>query len=93
MEAGLPEIVQTQNTFNNLCCENHISSNSVSVYNNTPSFELIMPGQKIIHSYGVPAGLSIHQQYIIKVSDSNSRPPGTWCPDDPSCPLLCIFRI
>jgi hypothetical protein len=93
MEVCQPESTQAQNTFSNLCCEDNISTNFLSDYNNTPSVELTVPGQKIHQPYGIPFSLSMNQQYIIKVQDSNSRPPGIYYPDDPSCPFLCIFRI
>ena len=93
MESCLPVINSTQKSLSDNCCENHISSFSLNYFESTSSLNLSTPIQKIIHIFKTPVSLLMSQEYLFKVSGSNTSPPGFYYPECLSSPILCVFRI
>jgi len=81
-----------ENSYNGLCCEDHISDYSLCSYEYTTSTELTLPGQKLPTFQDAPGSLLTGQEYTLGISGSNLSPPGEY-QNSQSCPVLCTFRL
>ncbi len=93
MEVCIPESNSSINSYRNNCCEDHVTAFSLGYYEDNASPELNVPEQRITHSFGTPCLFSLSQENVLKISNFNLSPPGTYCPENLSCPVLGVFRI
>jgi hypothetical protein len=93
MERCITGAGTTQKTYSDNCCENHISAFSLGNYESTTSLLPGSPEQKTIHFSGIPVYPLLSHDYSFKAYGSNTSPPGNYCPENLSIPILCVFRI
>jgi hypothetical protein len=82
-----------QDIFVKHCCDDVISSYSIST-NYFPSFYFAKdPGQRVIHIINVPSDLLVSQEISLDTSVSKKRPPGTFSPRSVDRQMICIYLI
>lgn len=87
-------IKSDQDLISNHCCEDIISSWSIST--NYVSSSCPCPpdsGQEISHSYIIQSSLIISQDIPVSAISGNKKPPGTFSPVDVEQQVICIFQI
>jgi hypothetical protein len=94
MEEDRPVTLPSRDLISNLCCEDFISSFSISTnYVPSSSYTLSETRLEINHDYIDYDGLSVMRQIPVFVIYTKIRPPGLFSPVSIEQQELCVFQI
>jgi hypothetical protein len=82
-----------QDTYNNNCCEDFISSYSICNNYVPSSYNVNNPGRQVISMIFAPVNYLDNKELIVNTSENIIKPPGNYYPNCIARPVLCIFRI